>query len=161
MIYRRILYLGQFFAAVMLPLWILIARGLFDDSAAWEFLVYLLICGLLALVMFLVATLTVARRSSRTARVVSVPDAVLLTVWYVALLAYSIWPWPVFAVPALVLTVGAAWLAAWQLFTETRRRIRGMVAEFEQAARPPMSPGHGRQSPRVIVINPSEDDQRG
>lgn len=161
MFYRRILYQGQFFMAGILPLWLLISRGLLDDSQAWEFLVYLLICGLLALVMFLVGALTAARKSARQAKAVSIPDAPLFTTWYLSLLAFSIWPWPLFAIPALVLTVGAAWLSVWQLFAETRSRFRGMVAEFEQASRSPMSQGRGGQSPRVIVINPSEEEPRG
>lgn len=159
MFYRRILYLGQFVMAAVLPVVVLIVRGLLDEGAAWEFLAYLLICGLLAIVMFLVAGLTRARKSVRSSRAVSTLDAVILSAWYLSLLLYAIWPLTGFAIVALLLTVAAPWVAGWLLFTETRRRFRGMVAEFEQAARPPMRPGGGEQSPRVIVIKPAEEDQ--
>ncbi len=158
MIARRILYPGQFVAAAALPLLLLITRGILDDSAAWEFLVYLVIAVLLGAVMYAVAGLTAARRSARQSRSVSVVDAVVFPLWYLALIAFSFWPLPGFAVAALLLTVGSVWLAAWQLFTETRRRFRTLVSDFEHAARPPMAPGEKPRNPRVIVINPSEDD---
>ncbi len=154
MFFRRILYTGQFVAAVVLPTWVLVARGLLDDGMGWEFLVYLVACPFLSVAMLMVAGLIVARGSTRARRAVSWADAAVLSVWYIALLGYGLWSWPVLAALAVILTVVAFWTAVVQLFRETRSRFRGYLAEKERpsSATPPSRPD-GR-SPGIIVIPP-------
>jgi hypothetical protein len=159
MLYRRILYLGQFAAAVALPTWVLIARGLLDDGVGWKFLVYVVVCPLLFVVMLAVDGLIIARASVRSSRTVSWLDAGLLSAWYLSIIAYGFWAWTLFAVLVVILAIALFWASVWQLFAETRARFRGLMAGFEEAAKPPASSGDPIQGPRVIVITP-EDDKR-
>ena len=158
MFYRRILYLGQFVAAIVLPTWVLIGRGLLDNDIGWEFLVFLVAAPFLSIGMLAVAGLTFARRSVRSSRAVSWLDAGLLTAWYLAIIAYGLWASSALAIVILLLAIGAFWLAIWQLIRETRERWRGLVAGFEEAAQAQNPNQQTTQAPRVIVITPDEDD---
>jgi hypothetical protein len=159
MLYRRILYLGQFVAAVLLPTWVLVSRGLLDDGIGWELLVYVIICPFLSITMLIVGGIIAARGSVRSARAVSWLDAGLLTVWYLAIISYGLWAWTALAVAIVLLTVAMFWSSVWQFFTETRARFRGLVAGFEETARSGGTVGgasSGAESPRVIVIDPDQ-----
>jgi hypothetical protein len=159
MLYRRILYLGQFVAAVLLPTWVLVSRGLLDDGIGWELLVYVIICPFLSITMLIVGGIIAARGSVRTARAVSWLDAGLLTLWYLAIISYGLWAWTALAVLVVLLTVALFWSSVWQFFTETRARFRGLVAGFEQAANPNGTVGgaaSGTGSSRVIIIDPDQ-----
>ncbi|WP_213815818.1 MFS transporter [Glaciihabitans sp. dw_435] len=166
MLYRRILYRGQFVAAVLLPTWVLIGRGVIANGVGWEFLVYVVACPFLSIAMLAVGGLISARTSVRRTRTVSRYDAGLLTVWYLAIISYGLWAYTALAVLVVVLSVVGFWLAAWQLFTETRSRFRGLMDGFEQAARLPGQPGYGGpvgggetrdgEAPRVVIINPDD-----
>lgn len=165
MLYRRILYLAQFVAAVLLPTWVLVSRGLLDDGIGWQLVVYVIVCPFLSIAMLAVSGLISARASVRATRSVSWLDAGLLTAWYLAIFSYGLWAWTILAVLVVVLTVALFWASVWQLFTETRARFRGLVAGFEEAAKPgatsagpySASPRFGQDSaPRVIVITPDE-----
>ena len=160
MSYRRILYRVRFIAAVLLPTWVLIARGLLDDGIGWQFVVYAVLCPILALTMFAVGVLLSARASVRSTRSLSLLDAVLLGVWYFTIIAYGLWAWTALAVAIVLLAVGLGWLAAWEFFTDTRARLRGLVAEFEEAAKPGASSSGPNSLPRVIVINPDDAGDR-
>jgi hypothetical protein len=161
MLYRRILYLGQFVAAVLLPTWVLVSRGLLDDGIGWELLVYVIICPFLSITMLIVGGIIAARGSVRSARAVSWLDAGLLTVWYLAIISYGLWAWTVLAVVVVLLTVALFWSSVWQFFTETRARFRGLVAGFEETARAGGTVGGASsrtESPRVIIIDPDQID---
>jgi len=161
MFYRRILYLGQFVAAIVLPTWVLIGRGLLDNDIGWEFLVFLVAAPFLSIGMLAVAALTFARRSVRSTRTVSWLDAGLLTAWYLAIIAYGLWASTTLAIVVLVLAVGAFWLAIWQFVRETRARWRGLVAGFEEAAQAQNDGAKNGPPPRVIVVTSDEDPPRG
>jgi hypothetical protein len=159
MLYRRILYLGQFVAAVLLPTWVLVSRGLLDDGIGWELLVYVIICPFLSITMLIVSGVIAARGSVRSARAVSWLDAGLLTAWYLAIVAYGFWAWTILAVLVVLLTVGMFWSSVWQFFTETRARFRGLVAGFEETARGTGNLAGGASttpSPQVIIIDPDQ-----
>jgi len=159
MFYRRILYLGQFVAAVLLPTWVLVSRGLLDDGIGWELLVYVIICPFLSIAMLIVGGLIAARGSVRSARAVSWRDAGLLTAWYLAIISYGFWAWTILAVLVVLLTVALFWSSVWQFFTETRARFRGLVADFEQTAQTNGNLGSMASdpaSPRVIIIDPDQ-----
>jgi len=159
MSYRRILYLGQFVAAVALPTWVLVSRGILGDGVGWEILVYLFACPALSLAMIVVGGLINARFSVRSARAVAWRDALLLSGWYLVIFAYGLWAFPVLAVGVVVFAVAAFWVSAWALFRETRARLQGIVADFEQAAQAPGMPSPTLEPRRIIVINP-DDTQR-
>jgi hypothetical protein len=158
MSYRRILYLGQFVAAVALPIWVLVSRGLLADGVGWQFLVYLIACPFLSIAMLAVGGLVSARRSVRLQRAVSWPDAALLSLWYLAIIAYGLWASVGLAVAVVVLGVALFWVGIWLLFTETRARFRGLVADFEEASRPSSGPSLGSEPRRIIVINPEDPE---
>jgi len=162
MMYRRILYLGQFVAAVLLPTWVLISRGLLDDGIGWELVVYLIACPFLSVAMLAVGGLINARASVRSARAVSWLDAGALSAWYLVIIAYGLWASPILAVAVVVGAVGLFWGSAYQLFAETRARLRGLVAGFEQAAQAPGFPPSPSASsplpPRVIILEPDPVD---
>jgi hypothetical protein len=159
MSYRRILYLGQFIAAVLLPTWVLVSRGILNDGVGWELLVYLFACPALSLAMIIAGGLINARFSVRSARAVAWRDALLLSGWYLAIFAYGLWAFPVLAIAVVLFAVAAFWYAAWALFRETRARFQGMVADFEQAAQPPGGAGPTLEPRRIIVINPDEPNR--
>jgi hypothetical protein len=159
MSYRRLLYLGQFVAAVVLPTWVLIARGILSDGVGWELLVYLFACPALFIAMIAAGGLIDARFSVRSARAVAWRDALLLTGWYAVIFAYGLWAFPVLAVLVVIFAIAAFWLSAVGLIRETRARFQGMVADFEQAAQATQRPetsGPSLEPRRIIVINPDD-----
>jgi hypothetical protein len=156
---RRALFFWQFIAVVVLPLWVLIARGIFGSSVGWEFIFFVVVCPILAIAMGAVAGLTYARKSVRSARTVSWLDVGILTVWHAAIIAYGFNDSPLLATLIVLGAIVGFWAAVWQLFTETSRRVRGALAGFEQTA----SSGASRpnpESPRVIILEQGETRDR-
>jgi hypothetical protein len=81
MLARRALYYAQFGAVPILPLWLLIGRGIVIDGTGWEFVLLLFVCPILAVAMLIVVGLTVARKSERRTHEVSWLYVVLLSDW--------------------------------------------------------------------------------
>lgn len=157
---RRALFYWQFIAAIVLPAWILIARGIFGTSEGWDFVFYIVVCPILAAAMLAVAGVTSARKSVRATRAVSWPDVAALAAWHAAIIAYGFVDSSLLAALIVIIGIGFFWFAMWQLFTETRRRVRGVIAGFEQAAQV-NTPGSGAtQSGRVIILEPGETRDR-
>lgn len=127
---RRGFYFVQFGAIPILPLWLLIGRGIVIDGTGWEFVLLLFVCPILALAMLIVAGLTIARKSVRRSRAVSWLDVGLLVAWYLAIIAAGFVAHPVMAVLVVMLSVAVFWSAVWQLYTETRRRVRSAFASL-------------------------------
>lgn len=148
----------MFVAVVVLPAWVLIGRGILGSNVGWDLLLFIFLCPVLGLMLLAVAGLTVARKSVREERAVSWTDAGVMLVWHGAIIAYGFND----AVPLAVLVVAGAvaafWIAVWQLFTETRRRVKGVIAGFEEAARMPSVPGRRPDGtePEIIVIEPDD-----
>jgi len=155
------LFVGQFVAAIVLPTWILISRGLFDDGIGWELLVYLLVCPALSVVMFVIAGIISLRGSVRATRAVSWLDAGLLTGWYLSMISYGLWASGWLATLIVLFAIALFWAAIWQFFTEARSRFRGLVAGFEEAAAPRHPSGSDpQQAPQVIIIDPPSETPR-
>ncbi len=154
MLLRRAFYFAQVPAAIILPTWILIARGMLADDIGWEFLVYLIACPILSVAMLAVAGLTLARRSVREQRQVSWIDVALLAGWYLVLAVYGLFAQPVLAALIVLGGIAAFWFAIGQLFTDTRRRFRSVLAEFERQAQGPSTPRQ-KNIGDVIVIEPN------
>lgn len=127
---RRGFYFVQFGAIPILPLWLLIGRGIVIDGTGWEFVLLLFVCPVLAVVMLILAGLTLARKSVRSTRAVSWLDVGLLGAWYLAIIAAGLVAHPVMAVLVVILAVAVFWSALWQLYTETRRRVRSAFASL-------------------------------
>lgn len=127
---RRAFYYAQFWAIPVLPLWLLVGRGLVANGVGWEFVVLLFACPVLALAMIVVMGITVARKAVRRARLLSWTDVGVLGAWYLAIVAAGFVANPVMAVLVVVLTVVAFWVAVWQFFVETRHRMNTALASF-------------------------------
>jgi hypothetical protein len=151
---RRALFYWQFIAAVVLPSWVLIGRGLILSDVSWDFLLYLLLCPLLFVAMLAVAGLTTARKAVRSTTSVSWRDAAVMLVWHAAIVAYGFVASG--ALAALIVLVGvlAFWNAAWELYSETRTRVKNALSldpiDMGRYTAEPQAPEAGR----VIIINP-------
>lgn len=158
--YRRALHRGQFFAAIVLPAWVLITRGIIDDGVGWQLLVYLFACPILFVAMVAIGGIISARPTVREQRAVSALDAALLSAWYLAILTYGLWASSLLAVAIVVVGVALFWLSVLALFRDTRARVQGMMADFEQANRGAPGPSFDNEPRRIIVINPDDDPSK-
>jgi hypothetical protein len=160
--YRRGLFYAMLGAVVVLPVWLLVSRGIIFTDTGWDFVGYLVLAPLLAVALGVVAGLVWARKSVRSTRAVSNLDAALLTAWYLCIALYGASGdegiATVLAVLAVLLAVASFWAAGWQLVRETRSRLRNIVTTFEQQAMPRgQQPGPGAGSGPVIRIDPPSD----
>lgn len=161
MLLRRAFYYAQFGAFVVLPLALLIGRGLVLAGSGWDFALLLLVSPVLGVLMIVVAGFTVARRSVRRDRALSWLDVGLHFAWYLSIIAASVFAHPAVAAIVIILSVAAFWSALWQLFTETRRRVKSALASLDYTAVPesqfrqarPDAPGAGT----VIRLDPPKD----
>ncbi len=126
---RRAFYYAQYWAIPVLPLWVLIARGVAIDGG-WELVVLLFAAPALSFALIVMMGLTMARRSVRRARLVSWFDVGILAAWYAVIVVAGLFSNPLVAVLAIALTIVAFWSAVWQLFVETRRRVNTAIASF-------------------------------
>lgn len=155
---RRAFYYAQFGAFIVLPIALLIGRGLVLAGSGWDFALLLLVSPVLGIVMLVVAGFTMARKSVRRDRALSWLDVALHFVWYLSIIAASVFAHPAIAAIVIVLSVAAFWSALWQLFTETRRRVKSALASLDYTAVPAAqyrqdAPGAGR----VIRIDPPRE----
>jgi hypothetical protein len=170
MIFRRAIYLSMFPAAIILPVWVLISRGIVADGIGWEFLVYLIVCPALFVVLGATAGFIVARKSARSVRAVSWWDAGVLTALYAALIASGFYAVTALVVAVVVLAVAAFWLAIYELVTETKARVNnfvngsGALGGSGSASRGSTQiPGYRESAkkvdPEVIVIEPESRER--
>ncbi|WP_167139171.1 MFS transporter [Diaminobutyricimonas sp. TR449] len=164
--YRRALYRTQFWAAILLPVFMLVARSVVGGG--WNFFGYLFIAPVLAIALGAVAGITRARRSVRAEKAVAPADAIILTLWYLTIIGHSIaWTSDTAAALALIgvlIGLGAFWNAIAQLIRETKQRMDVVIASFETPMTPPEPPATrppGGYDPRldqgpVIRIEPPE-----
>ena len=149
MILRRSLLLRGFFwaqfgMAVLLPIWVLISRGIIADGIGWQLVVYLVLSPMLFVALAALLGLTIARKKVRTTRAVSWLDAAALLVIWAAVFTYGLFALPALAVVVVLSIVAGFWVAVWQLVTETRDRVKGYF-EAGQVLGP-------RVIPDVIVV---------
>ncbi len=161
MLYRRLVFAWQFPAALVLPVWLFLGRGILSEGLGGQTVALVFLAPALAIAMLATAGIITARRSARTARAVSWQDAALLTAWHVAILALGIPLLPelwsnLAAAFVLMLGLAAFWFGVYELVTETRRRVRGLVANWEQQA----ARGGGDADPRVIVLEQGQSRDR-
>jgi hypothetical protein len=158
--YRRGVFYAMLGAFIVLPVWLLISRGLIFTDTGWDFVGYLLLAPILGVALGAVAALIWARSSVRAARAVSPLDAGLLTAWYLSIIVYGAAGDETLAaavaVIGVLLAVGAFWAAVWQLIRETRRGIQNMVSTFERQAMGPGYTGPGGSDGPVIRIEPGD-----
>ena len=156
MVLRRALFYWQFIGAVVLPIWVLIGRGIVLADVGWDFVLYLVLCPILFIAMLAVAGLTVARKAVRESRTVSWQDVAIISAWHISIIAYGFVAVTGLAAIIVIVGIAAFWSAAWLLFSETRSRVKeafslGPIDAGSYAAGdydPAVDPG------RVIIINP-------
>jgi hypothetical protein len=151
---RRALYYWQFIAALILPLWVLIGRGIILSDVGWDFLLYLVLCPILFVVMMTVAGLTAARKSVRSVRAVSWRDAAVMLAWHAVIASYGFVAASALAVVVVVIGVLAFWNAAWQLYTETRARVKSALSLDPVDMGTYTAQSREPDAGRVIIINP-------
>ncbi|MEH6780693.1 MAG: MFS transporter [Rhodoglobus sp.] len=157
MMIRRAFYYWQFIAVIVLPLWVLIARGIYGSSVGWDFVLFLILCPILAVVLLAIAGLTTARKSVRSSKSVSWIDAGVLTVWHAAIIVYGFVDASFPAALIVIVAIAAFWIALWQLVTETRNRFTSLVEGFEREAQRPSRPGENLNNGRVIILEAEEN----
>jgi hypothetical protein len=144
--FRRAVHAALRPAVVVLPLWLLLGRGVVVTDTGWDFLLYLVLAPIVLVALGVVAGLTWFRASVRQAHAVSVPDAVVLPLWWAMILFHGVaWTDELASISAfagVLLALVAFWSAISQLLRDTRRQMEQMVATFEQQAYGP--PGQAR-----------------
>lgn len=156
MVFRRASFYWQFIAALLLPAWVLIGRGIIRSDVGWDFLFYLVLCPILCVVLLVVAAITVARKQVRTAKALSWTDVAVLLPWHAAIIAYGFFASSLVAVAVVVIGIVAFWVAVWQLFTETRTRVKNAFSLDPLDAGSYRAEGYrpADDAGRVIIINP-------
>ncbi len=159
MVVRRVVYRLLFPLAFLLPVWVLIGRGILLDGIGWDFLVYLFVCPILFVALLVVGGLMVWRPGAREERAVTGWDAAVLIVLWLTLIATGFVAHPALVALAVVLVLGAFWLALWELLTESRRRFQAVMDDIDatsKGARASMPQQKPLDLGEVIVVT-SED----
>lgn len=128
---RRAFFYLQFWAIAVLPLWVLIGRGVQLEGSGWGLLGLLLATPLLSLGLLVTLGLTVARRSVRRAKLVSRLDVAVLLVWYASLVLLGLIAKPFTVILAIVVGLIVFWTMVWQLFNELRNRVSLSLGKFD------------------------------
>jgi hypothetical protein len=167
---RRAFFYWQFIAAAVLPLWLVVGWPIFG-AGGWKILGVFVGAVLLGLALLAVAVLNYARKEVRRKRIVSWADVAMLTVWHALIVFVGFYadvaPW----VSILVIVVGVAafWLSGWELYAAARRRVRTVMSQIDELARPVMpAPGirrdlHGshRVDPDAsVIVVPEQGSER-
>lgn len=163
MIARRAFFYWQFAAALLLPLWVLVGRGLFGATVGWQFVLLVILAPILAISMLVVAGVTAARKEVRSTRSVSWLDMAVVGVWHLSILALGFFLVDVgasgeggssaftqlaggdaeplstvlanlFGALTVIVGVAAFWIAIWQFLRETRKRVRTVMETLERDA---------------------------
>ena len=127
---RRVFFYAQFWMIPVLPLWLLIGRGMSIGGSGWELVVLLFAAPLPAVALIVVMGLTMARKAVRRARMLSWIDVGILGAWYLSVIVAGIYSVPLLAVLAISLAIVAFWSAVWQWVAETRQRVTLAFASY-------------------------------
>jgi hypothetical protein len=172
MIYRRVIFYWQFTAVVLLPGWVLVGQSLWGSALGWDFLLYLVLCTFLSLYVLGIFVLTRLRKTVRVDRAVSTTDAIVTSVWHLAIIVFGVVGSGAFLALIIVGGITAFWVAVWQLFTDTRSRVKAAftIPDFQRETNPvddgyyesakldPNAP----MADQIIIIEPTsmDDDKR-
>ncbi|MEO7349603.1 MAG: MFS transporter [Terrimesophilobacter sp.] len=127
---RRVFFYAQFWMIPVLPLWLLIVRGMSIVGSGWDLMVLLFAAPLLSLALIVVMGLTMARKAVRRARMLSWIDVGILGALYLSVMVAGLYSLPIFAVLAISLAIVAFWSAVWQWVTETRQHVTLAFASY-------------------------------
>ncbi|MBX3094340.1 MAG: MFS transporter [Cryobacterium sp.] len=141
---RRFFYLAQFVALGILPLWLLIGRGIVFSDSGWDFVGLLIVAPILALFMAIVLGLTYARKSVREARAMSWADVGVHLAWYATLVLVGFVTHPAVAVLAVVASVATFWFQLWQLISEVGQRVNRALNRLSEGTASTVDDGEYR-----------------
>ena len=131
MVVRRVVYRALFPLAVLLPVWVLVTRGIVLDGIGWGFLGYLVVTPILFVLLLVIGGIIVWRPGVRQERAVSVWDAVVLGALWLVLVAAGFIAHPAIVAAAVVLVIGAFWFAVWEFATESKRRFKAAMDDID------------------------------
>jgi len=156
MLLRRALFYWQFISAFLLPAWVLVGRGILRAGEGWDFVLYLVLGPILCVVMLAVVGLTVARKQVRSTRAVSWLDAGVMAVWHTSIISYGFVASSALSAVIVVLSIIAFWVAVWQLYTETRTRVKNAFSldPIDAGTYSAKTYDPATDAGRVIIINP-------
>ncbi|MCU1438096.1 MAG: hypothetical protein JWP66_1183 [Naasia sp.] len=155
MLARRAFFFWQLAAIVVLPAWLLLGWAIW--GSAGTFAAIALATPFLVLALIGVAGITYARKSVRSSRTVSWLDVGVAGAWHLAVVGVGFFSpaTSVFAALAVALAIAAFWSAAWQLVTETRKRVKKVFEAIDRAGRPTGAVQPPMDAGEYIVISPS------
>lgn len=163
---RRAFYWVQLAAIIVLPSWIMIARGISPSGLGTQDLLVFLAWPALTVSMIVVLGVTWARKSVRTTKTLSWTDVIALGSWYLIAIVYG-----VFVARSAELAAGLTGgllalaslavfaVAVWQLMVAARRRVETVFASLDHVALPQGEYRATRVAPTdgdVIRIDPSD-----
>lgn len=145
---RRLLFVAQFPFAVALSAWVFVTRGILADGIGAQLVVYAVVCPVVTLALMAVSGLIVARKGVRLDRAISWYDAEWLGAIWLSLFGFGLFAQPLLAVLVALLIIGAFWFEAFELFNETRARVKTALD---------LGPTPTRYRGDVIVIAPPDE----
>jgi hypothetical protein len=126
MLLRRSLYYAQFALAIIAPVWVLVSRGIIADGLRTSLLLYVILTPVLTVALAAITGVIVARKSVRVPKAVSWLDAAVLIGVWLSLFVYGLFGVPLLAVVVVLVMIVGFWAVVWELFVETRTRIKGL-----------------------------------
>lgn len=161
---RRAFFYWQFLAAVLLPLWVLVGRGLFGATVGWQFVLLVILMPILGLGMLVVGGLIAARKEVRSVRAVGWLDLAVVGAWHLAIVALGFFLVDtssarlggssvftqlagadaeelsnvlanLFGAVTVLIGIAAFWFSGWQLLRETKARVASVLETVERDAR--------------------------
>ncbi|AWB89613.1 hypothetical protein [Homoserinimonas hongtaonis] len=159
---RRLFVPIIFGAAIVLPLWLILARAFILRVDDWQIPLVTLSGVALGVCMAIVATVTWFRKSVREGGGPSAWDLGLLSAWYLSIILAGVVEHGAISIPVILLGLAAFWSAVWQLLSETKRRVQSAIDTLEISV--PSAQEYRRTHPRpdaplagqVIRIDPPE-----
>ncbi|MFT4028660.1 MAG: hypothetical protein QM675_02190 [Protaetiibacter sp.] len=131
MLVRRVVHWLLFPMALLLPVWVLVGRGILIDGIGWGFLGYLIVCPVLFVTLLVIGALVVWRPGVRKERAVSGWDAAVLIALWLVLVTAGFVAHPAIVAASIVLVLLAFWFALWELVTAGRRRVREVMDDVD------------------------------
>ncbi len=128
---RRVVLRLLFPMAVVLPVWLLIGRGILFDGGGWEFVGYLILCPILFVALLVIGGLIRFRPGMRAAGAVSWMDVAGLGALWLLLALAGFLTHPAVAALAVAALLVVFWLSVWQFVQAGRRRVQEVMDDID------------------------------
>jgi len=131
---RRIGFVWQFLAAVVLPFWLFVARGIVGAQIGWDVVAFMFAAPILFVAMLVIACLTALRPSNRAIKAVDWYDLGLIVVWHASIIGFCVTGAGWLGLVGIMIGIAAFWISIWRLVVDTGRRVRAAAQEFADRA---------------------------